>query len=463
MISFFILFYLLITLGIGFWASRRIKSSDDFMLAGKSLSTMLVGVTLFATWFGSTQIMGNPSYFIKDGFISYVTLILSGGICLLIVGQFFARKLYRMNIVTISDFFRIRYNKKLEVASSLLMVFSYPHWIAAQFVALAYLFNAVMDIPFHYGVVLGAAIVVFYTYIGGMWAVAYTDMVQSVMILLGLFIVLFAVLNQTGGIAPILANQRSEFFNFYPSGGFDAWAEYIALLLTFVVGPMPVQEVYQRVFSAKNEKAARNGLFLGAILMVLVPSIPLIIGLGGVHLYPELMNNANQDIVPSVVNRMTSLPVQILFYGAIISAILSTSSGAMLAPATVIGENLIKPYATNLSDKRLLLYTRLSVILVAGISCYFALDDSDIVGLVAASLSLILVCLFAPFTFGLLWKKASVTGAWAAMTVGGLTWLFCFMYETGIDPIIYGTAMSCLSMIIGSMLYPDKNYKKIKS
>ncbi len=463
MISFFILFYLLITLGIGFWASRRIKSSDDFMLAGKSLSTMLVGVTLFATWFGSTQIMGNPSYFIKDGFISYVTLILSGGICLLIVGQFFARKLYRMNIVTISDFFRIRYNKKLEVASSLLMVFSYPHWIAAQFVALAYLFNAVMGIPFHYGVVLGAAIVVFYTYIGGMWAVAYTDMVQSVMILLGLFIVLFAVLNQTGGIAPILANQRSEFFNFYPSGGFDAWAEYIALLLTFVVGPMPVQEVYQRVFSAKNEKAARNGLFLGAILMVLVPSIPLIIGLGGVHLYPELMNNANQDIVPSVVNRMTSLPVQILFYGAIISAILSTSSGAMLAPATVIGENLIKPYATNLSDKRLLLYTRLSVILVAGISCYFALDDSDIVGLVAASLSLILVCLFAPFTFGLLWKKASVTGAWAAMTVGGLTWLFCFMYETGIDPIIYGTVMSCLSMIIGSMLYPDKNYKKIKS
>ena len=464
MISFFIIIYLLITLGIGFWASRRIKSSGDFMLAGKSLSTMLVGVTLFATWFGSTQVMGNPSYFIKDGFISYVTLVLSSGICLLIVGQFFARKLYRMNIVTISDFFKIRYNKKLEAASSLLMVFSYPHWIAAQFVALAYLFNSVMGIPFHYGVVLGAAIVVFYTYIGGMWAVAYTDMVQSVIILLGLFIVLFAVLNQTGGIAPILANQQSEFFNLYPSGGFDAWAEYIALLLTFVIGPMPVQEVYQRVFSAKNERAARNGLFLGAFLMVLIPSIPLIIGLGGVHLFPELMDNANQDIVPSVVNKMTGLPVQILFYGAIISAILSTSSGAMLAPATVIGENLIKPYATNLSDKRLLLYTRLSVILVALISCYFALDDSDIVGLVAASLSLILVCLFAPFTFGLLWKKASVAGAWAAITIGGLTWLFCFMYETRIDPIIYGTAISCSSMIIGSMLYPDKiNAKKIKN
>jgi SSS family transporter len=462
MISFFIIFYLLITLGIGFWASRRIKNSGDFMLAGKSLSTVLVGVTLFATWFGSSQIMGNPSYFIKDGFISYVTLILSGGICLFIVGQFFARKLYRMNIVTISDFFRIRYNKKLEMASSVLMVFSYPHWIAAQFVALAYLFNSVMGIPFHYGIIIGAAIVVFYTYIGGMWAVAYTDMVQSVMILLGLVIVLFEVLNQTGGIGPIFSNQPSEFFNFYPSGGFDAWAEYIALLLTFVIGPMPVQEIYQRVFSAKNEKAARNGLFLGAILMVIIPSIPLIIGLGGVHLYPELMNNENnQDIIPSLVNRMASVPVQILFYGAIISAILSTSSGAMLAPATVIAENLIKPYATNLSDRRLLLYTRLSVILVAAISCYFAFDDSDIVGLVAASLSLILVCLFVPFTFGLLWKKASVAGAWAAIVIGGLSWFFCYLYETRIDPIIYGTAISALSMIIGSTLYPNKiNIKK---
>ncbi len=111
MINFFIIFYLLITLGIGFWASKKIKTSSDFALAGKSLSTSLVGVTLFATWFGSSQIMGNPGYFIVDGFSSYITLTLSGGICLFIVGQFYARKLYRMNIVTINDFFRIKYNK----------------------------------------------------------------------------------------------------------------------------------------------------------------------------------------------------------------------------------------------------------------------------------------------------------------------------------------------------------------
>ena len=453
MIGFFIIIYLLLTLGIGFWASKKIKTSDDFTLAGKNLSTSFVAITLFATWFGSSQIMGNPSYFIRDGFSSYVTLILSGGICLIIVGQFYARKLYRMNLVTVNDFFRIRYNKPIEITSSILMILAYPHWIAAQFVALAYLFNAVIGIPIEYGIFIGAVIVVIYTYIGGMWAVAYTDMIQSIMILLGLIILLVELLNRTDGLMPIFENQPEPFFSLIPTGGVEAWSDYIALLLAFVVGAIPVQEIYQRVFSAKNERAARNGLFFGALLLIVITSIPMIIGLGGVYLYPELLGNRdNQDIIPTLVNTMTSVPVQILFYGALISAILSTSSGAMLAPATVIGENLIKPYAHKLTDKQLLLYTRLSVILVALSSCYFAFDDTDIVGLVEASLSLILVCLFAPFTFGLFWKKANVTGAWLSIGIGGLTWLMCFIFNTRIDPTIYGTIASCLSMVIGSFI-----------
>ncbi len=458
MINVFIIGYLCITLGIGFWASRKIKSSSDFALAGKSLSTPLVAVTLFATWFGSTQIMGNPGYFITDGFSSYVSLILTGGICLVVVGQFYARKLYRMNIVTINEFFRKRFNKQLEITSSVLMVFSYPHWIAAQFVALAYLFNTVMGIPFQYGIFIGASIVVFYTYIGGMWAVAYTDMVQSVMILVGLAILLVQVLQETGGVVPIFESQTSDFFNLTPTGNIDEWSDYLALILAFTAGAIPVQEIYQRVFSAKNEEAARNGLFVGAILMVAIPSIPLIIGLGGVHLYPELANAGNsQDIIPTLVKTMTSLPVQILFYGAMISAILSTSSGAMLAPATVIAENLIKPNVPSISDKKLLMFTRLSVIAVALISCYFAFDNSDIVGLVEASLSLILVCLFAPLTFGLFWKKASSKGAWAAIVLGGTTWFLCFLFDTRIDATIYGTVASCLSMILGSLIFNEED------
>jgi Na+/proline symporter len=126
MISVFIVAYLLVTIGIGFWASRRIKTSGDFTLAGKSLSAPLVAVTLFATWFGSGSIMGNPGYFIRDGFSAYFTLVLTTAICLVIVAFFFARKLYSLNIVTVNDFFRIRYNKAIETTTSVIMVFSYP-------------------------------------------------------------------------------------------------------------------------------------------------------------------------------------------------------------------------------------------------------------------------------------------------------------------------------------------------
>lgn len=461
MLEIFIPVYLVSTLAIGFWASRKIKTSGDFMLAGKSLSTSFVGVTIFATWFGSSHIMGIPGHFVEHGFSSFFSLVVSAGLCLIIIGLFYARRLYRLNIVTIGDFFRIRYNKKIDLTISIIVIFTYPPWVAAQFVALGFLFQIVLGIPIEYGIILGASIVILYTYIGGMWAVSYTDMLQSIMILIGLFLLLSNVLSETGGITPIFADKPQSFFSIFPEGGLSEWSEYFATILAFMIGTIPAQEIYQRVFSAKSERAAVNGVFLGAILMFLIPAIPLLIALGGAYLHPELMTiDQGQNIIPSMVSLHTSSLVQVLFYGALISAILSTSSGALLAPSTVIGENLIRPYIPNLSDKRLLFYTRLSVIGVAVLSCYFAYNDTNIVNLVVASISLLLACVFAPFTFGLFWKRSSVFGAWSAIIVGGLTWLFCYIFETKIDSTIYGTIASCFGMVIGSIIRPDKHIMK---
>ncbi|MCV9385065.1 sodium:solute symporter family protein [Reichenbachiella ulvae] len=458
MLIFFIVFYLLITLAIGFWASRKIKSSGDFTLAGKSLSTSFVGVTLFATWFGSSQVLANPGHFVEDGFISFLTLTITGVFTLLVVGYFYARKLYRMDLVTVGDFFRKRYGPKMDLAVSIIMVLSYPSWIAAQLVALGYLFQAVMGLPVDIGIVLGASIVILYTYVGGMWAVSYTDMLQSILILLGLVILYFAVMSETDGLVDLFSHQPRSFFRLIPSGGIEEWNDYITLLLAFTAGCIPVQEIYQRVFSARDELAARNGLYLGAFLLLVVPSIPLVIALAGAHLHPELIGGDHgQGLILSLVGMFTSLPVQILFYGAMISAILSTSSGAMLAPATVVGENLIKPYFPNLPDKRLLLFTRLSVILVAAVSCFFAFNDSDIVALVAASLSLVLVSVFVPFTAGLFWKRTSHFGAWLSMGSGAAVWLTCYVMDTQIDATIYGLAASTVTLPIGSWVRPDRN------
>ncbi len=457
MLAVLIPLYILVTLGIGFWASTKVKSTEDFTLAGKSLSTSFVGVTLFATWFGSGQIMGNPGYFVEEGMASFITLTFSGTVCLLIVGYFYAKKLYAMNIVTVGDFFRVRFNKSLELAVSLITIFSYPHWIAAQFIALAYLFEIVFGIPVTYGVLISASIVVLYTYIGGMWAVSYTDMLQSILIIVGLVILLWNVLSQTGGIVTIFEDKSESFFSLFPPPGLENWSVYIATFMAFSIGAIPVQEIYQRVFSAKSEKAAVNGLYLSAALLLLIPSIPLVIALGSVYLHPELIGDDHgQSIILLAVAKFASLPVQVLFYGAMISAIMSTSSGAMLAPATVIGENLLKPNFKSLTDKHILLFTRLSVVLMAAIACYFALGDLNIVSLVVASLSLIMVCILAPFTLGLFWKKSSIVGAWCGVIVGGSVWFVCYLMETLLDPTIIATPMSFIAMFVGSLIVPDK-------
>lgn len=457
MLTISIFVYIVITLAIGFWASKKIKTTNDFTLAGKSLPMALVGVTIFATWFGPEMIMAVPGQFVENGIMGIITDQFGNVLCLSLVAFFYARRLYRMNIVTLGDFFKIRYNKSLELATSIIIVFTYFFWIAAQFVALAYLFHSIIGISVSNGIILGSLVVVVYTYIGGMWAVSLTDLFQSILIVIGLVIVLVIILGKTGGIEPLLANKSETFFDFFPENGIYNWTDYLAMWMAFGIGAIPAQEIYQRLFSAKSEKAGIQGVLLSAILLFTISTIPLIIGLGAAHLHPELMgNDQGQNLIPSMVSLYASLPVQMLFYGALISAILSTSSGAMLSPATIIGENLLKPFMPNISDKRLLFCTRISVVLVAFICCFFAFNDSNIHGLVVASAVLLMVCLFAPLTFGLFWKKTSIFGAWISIFAGGLVWFFCDHYETRIDPTIYGTISSCLGLVLGSFLRPDK-------
>ena len=451
-----IVLYIALTLAVGFWASKRVKTTNDFTLAGKSLSAFLVGITIFATWFGPELIMGVPGLFVEEGVMGIITDQFGSLLCLILVGVFFARKLYRLNIITISDFFKMRFGKSVELVTSLIYVYTYFFWIAAQFVALAYLFHAMLGVSIPNGIFLGAAIVVVYTYIGGMWAVTFTDLIQSVLIIIGLVLVLINILSETGGILPILRDTPAGFYRFIPEPGFYNWTDYIAMWMAFGMGAIPTQEIYQRVFSAKSGMAGQGGVFLSGLMIFVIGALPLIIGLGAAQLHPAFLGDDHgQSLIPSMVSQYNSLPVQMLFFGALISAILSTSSGAMLSPATIVGENLLRPYIKNMKDSQLLLYTRVSVVIIALISSGFALGDSNIHGLVVTSVVLLLVCLFAPLCFGLYWKKASKFGAWMSIVVGFLVWLIADLLDSRVNSTIYGTLASCAAMIIGSLLRPD--------
>lgn len=446
--------YLLATMGIGLWAARRVRTTRDFVVAGSRMPVIVAASALFATWFGSETILGASSEFLDGGLIAVIEDPFGAALCLMLTGAFFARKLYRLNILTFNDFYRERFGPKVELVSALFMIPSYFGWIAAQLVAMAIILQIVSGLPFLAGILLCTAVVLVYTYSGGMWAVSVTDFIQTIMIVSGLLFLLATLWQQSGGLSPVMAELPEGFFRFFPERSGLGYAHWFAAWITIGLGSIPQQDVFQRIMSARNEGAAVRSSWTAGFLYLSIGMLPLLIVLLGRHLYPDTQVENGQYFLPALVLSHGSLPLQILFFGALLSAILSTTSGAMLAPATVLGENILRPRMPSLNDAGVLRIIRYSVVLVAIASAVMASWKANIYELVAQSSALSLVSLFVPLTAGFYWKRASARGAMASMIAGMATWLLCAAWDTAVPPLLYGLGASILGMLLGSLL-PD--------
>jgi SSS family solute:Na+ symporter len=203
----FVIFYLLVTIGIGLWAAMRVHNAKDYIVAGRSLPFYMTTATVFATWFGAETVLSVSATFAKDGLGGIVADPFGASFCLFFVAIFFARAFYRMDLLTIGDFFRKRYNKPVEVATSVAITASYLGWTSAQLTALGLVFSVLSGgaIDLNTGILIGAALVLGYTIWGGMWSVAMTDLFQSVVILVGLVAIAWLVSDMAGGTGKVIA------------------------------------------------------------------------------------------------------------------------------------------------------------------------------------------------------------------------------------------------------------------
>ena len=461
---FFIGLYLLVTLAIGYWASRKVKTTRDFVVAGRQLPLFVAASGLFGTWFGSETIMGASAEFVEHGLIGVIEDPFGAALCLVLVGAFFARPLYRLNILTFNDFYRMRFDRKTEVISAFFMIPSYFGWIAAQLVALATVLHVLSGVPIFVGIIFCALVVLIYTFIGGMWAVSITDTVQTVMILVGLLVLTIKIVHDAGGLTTMVEEAPDGFFRFFPAPTFKDWIHYFAAWVTIGLGSIPQQDIFQRVTAAKSEKTAVRASYLSGLMYLSIGFLPLIIAWGGKMTYAgDIPPTDTQMVIPMMVLQHTGMGLQILFFGALLSAILSTTSGAMLAPATVIGENLIKPQFKNLTDKQLLRIMRWSVVFIAVCSVWMGMLNANIYDLVGQSSALSLVSLFIPLTAGLYWKRATRLGALLSIVLGGSVWLGCEWAATEIPALIYGTIASIIAMILGSLIRRDNSYQDFQT
>jgi SSS family transporter len=463
MLVFFISLYLVVTVVIGLLAVRFVKTARDFAIAGRKLPLMITASALFATWFGSETVMGASSEFIHHGLIGVIEDPFGAALCLFLIGAFFVRPLYRMNLLTMGDFFKNRYGFAASIVCSVFMICSYLGWIAAQLVAFAIILNIVSGLPVVWGLLISASVVLIYTYAGGMWAVSITDFIQTIVIICGLLALAVQLVGQAGGMGPIFDACPDGFFKFLPEPNTESVLQYINAWMIIGLGSIPQQDVFQRVMSAESEKVAIRASFVGCAMYLSIALLPLCIAAAAKVSFPELMDLDGQMVLPIVVMRHSNPFMQVMFFGALLSAIMSTASGSILAPATTLAENIIKPFMHKLDDHKFLMVLRISVVIMTLTGLLIAGSNRNIYHLVGESSSVSLVALFVPLVAGLWWKPATKSGAFCAMFIGIAVWIMSHFGEFDFLPIRVPELMialfaSFLGMIIGTLF--DKVVKK---
>lgn len=450
----YIIAYLALTLLVGFWAARSVKNSGDYLTAGRRIPLFMSSAALFALWFGSETLFGASSEFAQHGLLGIIEDPFGGALCLLLFGLIFSRKLYRMNLLTLGDLYRNSYGQKVELLASIAMLFTFLGYIAAQLVALGLLLELVTGLSLAQGIVISCCIVAAYTLAGGMWALSLTDFVQSILIVVGLAAVLWQLSGDAGGLDQIFARTEPGFFRMVPQAEPQSWLIYLAGWMTIGLGSLPSQDIFQRMNASNSEKTAVRSFYIGAVLYLLIAAIPLFIALLARQMYPEWLAGEVQQLLPRLVLAHSPFWLQVLFFGALISAIFSTCSGAILAPASILTENIIKPlWKHRLKDKHFLLLLRLSVVLLAGFGCWMALQRNNIYELVGESSVLGLVTLLVPMYAALYLKKPNAMGAALSMLFGGIVWYYFAYLSTYILPaLIPGFIASFLGMWLGNYI-----------
>ncbi len=465
----FVILYLVISIGLGMYAATRVHNVQDYYAAGRSLPIWIVTAMVFATWFGAETVLGIPATFLEEDLGGLISDPFGASLCLVLFGLFFARRLYRMNLLTIGDYYRQRYDRRVELVTGIAIALSYLGWVSAQITALGLVFNVLSDgqITQAQGILIGASIVLLYTLFGGMWSVALTTTFQMVVIVVGLFYIAWLISEQAGGVAPVVAHAaQNAKFEFWPELEAVAILAFISGLLTMGFGSIPQQDVFQRANSSKNENVAVWGTVLGGLAYFLFAAVPLFMAYSAHLIDPALVRQwlgvDAQKILPELVKGDFPLAAQVVFYGALLAVIMSTASGTLLAPSVTLSENVLKGLFTRrrrLTDRQLLNLTRAVVAVFAVLVTLYSLwslkQATTIHQMVENAYKVTLVMAFVPLVAGLYWPRASTRGAYLAMALGLATWLTLEAVapegEGAIPPQFAGFLAACAGMLLGSL------------
>ncbi|MDU9389069.1 sodium:solute symporter [Pseudomonas sp. zfem002] len=442
---FVVLIYAAGMLLLGWYGMRRAKTHEEYLVAGRNLGPSLYMGTMAATVLGGASTVGT----VKLGYVHGISgfwLCAALGLGIIALNLFLAKPLLRLRIFTVTQVLEKRYNPMARQASAVIML-AYALMIGVtSTLAIGTVLQVLFELPFWAAILLGGGVVVVYSTIGGMWSLTLTDIVQFVIKTVGLMFVLLPIcLYRVGGWDELVAKLPAASFSLTTIG----WDTIITYFLIYFFGILIGQDIWQRVFTARDENVAKYAGTTAGVYCVIYGLVCAVIGMAAHVLLPDLgnANNAFAAIVKS------ALPdgIRGLVIAAALAAMMSTASAGLLAASTVLTEDLLPKLRggkqSSLAVNRL--FTLLTGLAVLGI----ALMVEDVISALTLAYNLLVGGMLVPLIGAIYWKRATTRGAIVSMTLGFVTAL-AFMIKDGMDantPIYYSLAIGLVSFVVVSL------------
>lgn len=449
--------YVVVQLLIGYWASKKVHSEKDYLLAGRTLGITLTSFSLFATWFGAETIMGSAASIAEKGLAGGRADPFGYTICLVAMAFLLAYKLRSMNLTTIGDMFRTRYGRSTELLGVFIMVPASIIWSSAQLLAFGQVLSVVGGIDIQVSLILATLVVMIYTSMGGLLGDVLTDFIQGLTLIVGVIILFYFTINNFGGIKEAWDVITPEQLSFVSPGEsvlsrLDSW-------MIPILGSLVSQEALSRMLASKTPKTARNACLIASVIYIFVGMVPAFTALVGTHTGLNL--EYRDTFLPSLAQNLLPPVLFAFFMGALVSAILSTVDSTLLTVSSFIEHNLILQQFPNISEKRKVLIARISVVAAALVAYAIAGSGDTIFELVQTASSfgtggiLIIVLLGLWTKLGDKW-----TGVLTLLTGVGITLLTDHEIITVEAPFIT-SVLASLTVFIISGLIETKLYKKV--
>ena len=333
--------YLSIQFAIGIWVSRRIKTEDDYLVAGRKLGYPLVIFSIFATWFGAETIVGAAGRSAVEGLSLASAEPFGYGLCLVAMGLIFAVPLWRRRLTTLADLFRQRYSSTVERVAAVILIPSSILWAAAQVRAFGHVLSSSSTLEVEAAIAFAAFVTIAYTIFGGLLVDAITDVIQGVMLVIGLVVIAVAAVSHLGGpLAAIDAVRTANHALLASAPHMGLWAGLEAWAIP-VCGSVVATELVARVIAARSPAVARRSAVTAGILYVAVGVIPVFLGLTGAGVAVEVADP--EQMIPAIAERLLPTALYAVFAGGLISAILSTVDSTLLVASGLLSHNVVVP------------------------------------------------------------------------------------------------------------------------